>query len=328
MVLISVIVLCFNDEKYIRRCLESILHQTYPNIELIVIDDCSSDNTWSEVAMFDKEDTSKLYRIKTHRNIRNIGSASSRNLGLDLATGDYITFIDGDDWIEPSGIEHMATKATESNADIVMSDFVIDKDNSKTIEAHNETARLSGTTNIEIIKALLIGKLHGSTCTRVYRAQFIESVNARFVDGADYTEDLAFNVKLMIHTNNIETIEIPYYHYCVRPDSMSNSTSSNTKDFQKIINVRSISENLENSELREYVQDELNYLKLESRMPLLNSLTKENCKLWQQTFPESNSVILKDNRMGLIYRIQLLLLVLNLPHCFLLISKMKRLWQI
>ena len=100
--IISIIVPVFNTEKYVKKCIESILCQSYKNIELIIIDDGSTDNSGLIIDEYSMLDS----RIKVvHK--QNGGQASARNIGLDLAKGDYIGFVDSDDWIEPTMIENM-----------------------------------------------------------------------------------------------------------------------------------------------------------------------------------------------------------------------------
>ncbi len=326
MELVSVIVLGYNVDKYIGRCIESIITQTYSNIELIVIDDCSRDQTWRVINDTVRSIKSSQMKIILHKNVENSGSASSRNLGLTLASGGYFTFVDGDDWIEPYGIQKMIEKARSTKADIVMSDFIMDREGESQVDRQN----ILESSNIDIIKSILLGKVHGSVCNKLYNRSLVNKLGVRFIDGADYTEDLAFNVVFLTHTKNIEYNSDPYYHYCIRSDSMSRAEFTkgneiNNKDIQKIKNIKRVSEELKKAGLISLVKKELNYCKLGARMPLLDYPTKQKCKLWQSIFPESNSCIMSYDRVGCIYRIKLLLLILRLNSLFLLINNIKEL---
>ena len=120
---ISVIVPIYNVEKYLDRCLKSIINQTYKNLEIILIDDGSPDNCGTICDEYAKKDN----RIKVvHKD--NGGLVKARNTGLDIATGEYISFIDPDDWIELNMYEEMIKIADETNTDIVRCGYYRDND--------------------------------------------------------------------------------------------------------------------------------------------------------------------------------------------------------
>lgn len=118
MELISVILPIYNVDKYLKQCLDSILNQTYKNLEIILVDDGSKDNSGKICDKYSKKDN----RIKViHK--RNGGVSSARNTGLHVATGEYISFIDPDDFVEPYFIEKMHALMVENDCDIVQCDF-------------------------------------------------------------------------------------------------------------------------------------------------------------------------------------------------------------
>lgn len=110
---ISLIVPCYNIRKYLPRCIESILAQTYKNLEIILISDGSTDGTDEVIREYAKKDSRIIPIFK-----QNSGVSDTRNRGLDIATGDYIGFVDGDDYIEPEMYETLLKNAIENNADI------------------------------------------------------------------------------------------------------------------------------------------------------------------------------------------------------------------
>jgi glycosyltransferase involved in cell wall biosynthesis len=112
---ISVIIPVFNVEKYLRRCLDSVLVQTFTDFEIILVDDCSSDSS-PEIC---EEYAQKYSRIKVIHNAQNKGSSQTRKVGLDAASGDYILFIDSDDWIENNMLELLYNKAMDDDLDMV-----------------------------------------------------------------------------------------------------------------------------------------------------------------------------------------------------------------
>lgn len=317
--IISILIPTYNVEKHIRRCIESVIAQTYENWELILVDDGSPDHSGlicDEYARIDN-------RIKViHK--QNGGSASARNSGLSIATGEYITFVDGDDWIKSDGIHKMMQCAEATDADIVMSDFTIQKaDGSYSI--HKEGFDNPDAT--ELIRAMMTGKLHGSNCNKIYRRSLIVENDIHFIDGADYTEDLAFNIKLLTLTNKISYLPIAYYHYCIYDNSMSHAIvdpdRARKRDLQKVVNLTDVSRYLDTIGYTPRVEKELNYCKLIAKMPFLAVVNKRSCLRWCAIFPEANKAIWENDRLPLTYKLELQLLRIKWINLFVWIQKLK-----
>ena len=115
--LVSVLLPAYNVEKYLAKCVDSILQQTYQNFEIIIVDDCSPDDS-GKIA--DKL-ASKDARIKVFHHGKNMGYSAARNTGLNHASGDYITFVDSDDWIEPDYVEYLLRIIQGTDSDIAIS---------------------------------------------------------------------------------------------------------------------------------------------------------------------------------------------------------------
>ena len=116
--LVSIIVPVYKTEKYLSKCMDSILRQDYQNIEIILIDDGSPDNSGQICDEYEKKDN----RIKAIHQ-KNTGLSGTRNLGIDTSKGDYIMFIDSDDYIDESMVSYLMGKLTETDADIAMCDY-------------------------------------------------------------------------------------------------------------------------------------------------------------------------------------------------------------
>ncbi len=120
---ISVIIPMYNDEKFIQTCMDSILNQTFKNFEVIIVDDCSTDNSTELLQKY------KDSRVKIYRRSRNLGESASRNLGLDLSAGKYVFFMDHDDAILENTLETFIIAAEETSADVVyMNSFFVSSD--------------------------------------------------------------------------------------------------------------------------------------------------------------------------------------------------------
>jgi len=120
---VSIIVPVYNTEKYLRKCINSILAQTFTDFECILVDDCSNDNSPAICDEYSVKDN----RVKCIHNKDNMGSSLSRKIGLDVSRGEYIQFIDSDDWIENDMIEKVYEKAVSGNYDVVFCDAYIDE---------------------------------------------------------------------------------------------------------------------------------------------------------------------------------------------------------
>ena len=316
---ISIIVPIYNVANNLHRCIDSILSQTYMELEVILVDDGSIDE--SATICDEYAIQSRLIKV-IHK--KNGGSASARIAGISVATGDYITFVDGDDWIENDGIEKMMLCAETTDSDIVMADFTIEQSDGSC------SVRKEGFCNpdaTELMKAMMTGKLHGSNCNKIYRRSLIVANDIHFIDGADYTEDLAFNIKLLTLTNKIVYLPIAYYHYCIYDNSMSHTQASpdmaRRKDLQKVTNVTDFSNWLYSKGIGKQVEKELNYCKLITKMPFLGVVTRRSCLRWCALFPEADKAIWENDRLSISYKLELQLLRMRCLWLFIWIQKIK-----
>lgn len=120
---ISIIITAYNVGKYIERAVKSVLSQTYKNIEVVIVEDCSTDNTRDIIEVLAKEDN----RIKIVYHTENKGAGWGRRDGINACTGDYFITVDGDDWLDETFIESLVRKAEETGADIVSGGITVDK---------------------------------------------------------------------------------------------------------------------------------------------------------------------------------------------------------
>ena len=218
---ISVIVPVYNVEPYLERCVESIRRQTYQNLEVILVDDGSPDQCGRMCDEFARIDT----RIKViHK--RNGGLGYARNSGLEVATGEYVTFIDSDDWISDTHIENLYKVAKENRADVVLGGHTeADSSILKTVRKH----RLASTTHkddaiTDTILLPLIGaddhypsdiQMDSSSCMNLYAVCVIRKHGLQFVSEWNVVaEDLFFNIDFLYHSDCVTiSEEVGYYYY-------------------------------------------------------------------------------------------------------------------
>lgn len=217
---VSVIVPVYNADKYLSNCIDSILEQTYQNIEVIIIDDGSSDNSSSICDEYKKIDN----RIDVYHN-QNSGVSVTRNFGLNKATGEYVVFIDSDDICADTMIEKMV-EAIEKEKDIDMAICGIGKFNI----FPNITERLvhnSGLISIEeyLEKILLkesIGQYCGGPYNKIFKREMLIKNKILFDSGVSYAEDFMFNIKVLHFVKKLSICnEILYYYRENVPESLT-----------------------------------------------------------------------------------------------------------
>lgn len=213
---ISVIVPVYNTEKYLEKCLDSISSQTYSNLEIIVVDDGSKDNSAYVYNKFKQKDSRVVIICKN-----NGGLSDARNYGIIHSTGEYICFIDSDDYIEVDYIEKMYNAIEKYNADICCCGKIIEtKNKSNYVNTKNEFV----VNSVEALKLYLQKKeIDNSAVDKLYKRILFDHI--RFPIGK-YYEDIGTVYKLFIASNNIVHIKNPLYHYVMREQSISHERYS------------------------------------------------------------------------------------------------------
>lgn len=214
---ISVIVPIYNVEPYLRRCIDSIINQTYENLEIILVDDGSPDNCGQICDDYAKKDT----RIKViHK--KNGGLSDARNAGMKIATGDYIGFVDSDDWIHENMYEILLYKMIENNTDIsecnVKKVFLykevdikkyIDINQQEKITLLSKNDAMDNLVSEEVVKQTVWNKL--------YKRQVIEDI---FFEKGKLHEDEYWTYKVINKINKVVYIDIDLYYYFQREGSI------------------------------------------------------------------------------------------------------------
>lgn len=274
---VSIIVPVYNVEKYLRRCLDSIKVQTFTNMECILIDDGSSDNSGKICDEYAEKDS--RFRV-IHK--RNGGVSSARNAGLDEAKGKWIGFVDADDWIENNLIEELYDYATENDADVVISgDTRVQKD--KKIKTHIPP---SGIMSMHRDFAIY----WQGPCAKLFKSTVLH--NIRFPDGISLAEDLLFTFKVFFASTKIYGLNVSGYNYFINPNSaVNNITYSKIDDEIKVLEEIEIILNKNNAAKDWY--DFLESKKILCKNKYIFRLQQPDYKLWKNTYPELNWRIIK-----------------------------------
>lgn len=226
---ISIIVPFFNSERYVKRCIDSLLHQTIglQNLELILVDDASTDHTLDLLKEYEKQYPEQIILIPCTQNGR---QGTARNIGLQYATSPYIAFVDSDDWVETDMYEKMYDKITANNCDIVVCRVVRDDGNmraemdeeNKNLNVYKKTTGKEDT--IMIIEndrqreELLVNENIGGVCDRLFKRELILDNHILFPENLAY-EDACFNILIILYVRKIYFLEERFYHYYINNES-------------------------------------------------------------------------------------------------------------
>ena len=221
--LISIIVPAYNVEKYISKCIESLINQTYKNIEIIIINDGSRDNTENIIKKF------KDKRIKYYKNV-NQGIGKTRNFGIDKSNGEFLMFIDSDDFLDIRACEILHNKIKEEKLDLVICDFykIYDKE--------------------------LINIINLSPWNKMYKSNLIKDNNIRFIENKKY-EDVPFLAKALVCSRKIGKVDECLNYYAIHDSSETTIRDRRCFDIFDILDIVK----KEYSSL-DYMKEELNKL--------------------------------------------------------------------
>lgn len=258
----SIIIPIYNAERYIGKCLDSVIKQTYKNIELILIDDGSTDNSAQICKNYAKIDNRIKYYYKY-----NGGVSSARNVGIKNATGKYITFVDSDDYIAKDTLEVLAKSLNDSDISIIRHEVVL-KPADITNREKNNKLYISGKKSINMM--LYERGLDNSIWGLAYNRKIAKGLF--FKDGVAYGEDLNFKFYLLLNAKIISINSRVGYYYFNRPGSAMNS-KFNTKRYDSVLVALEILDYVEKNS-RELVDAAKHKVYLES-LSVLRSLKKK-----------------------------------------------------
>ena len=306
--LISIIVPVYNVEKYLRKCIESIINQTYENLEIILIDDGSTDES-GEICDEVKNKDKRI--IVIHK--KNGGLSDARNVGIDNANGKYITFIDSDDYVEKNYIELLYNTISQYDADmsIVSHRVIYEKNN-----IDKSTGKVFCATKQEILKMLLYDNgIDTSAWGKLYKETLFKDV--KFPVGRLF-EDSATIYKLIDKSEKIAVCSKPVYNYIIRNNSISNEKFSEKK-LDLILSTEEMTNYIKNKypELEKACDRRLMYAYLSTLTQLAKSKVK-NKKMQRKLMEyisKNRKEVLKDKNIPQRDRIGLLSTVLGF-HCF------------
>ena len=279
--MISIILPVYNVAKYLSECMDSVLKQTYSDLEVICINDGSTDDSLEIL-----EEYASLDNRVVIINQENKGQGAARNKGIKLAKGEYILFVDPDDWVEADTVESAYQIAKNNNAQIVQFNYQTYNESSGEFQKHNLAKQLFDLYgyNLEIEKSFCFKDvkkncLHSfdmHIVNRLYLTKFLKDNNIIFSD-CRYGEDWLFSIGTLIKADMIFYLDKYNYNYRIRNDSSCNSINSNVMNIFRVFNDIEIL--LSNNHLNEYIAEDFEAFKLQMvlwALPYMpNNLLKE-----------------------------------------------------
>lgn len=276
---ISVIVAVYNTEKYLDRCIESLLNQTYKNMELVIVEDCSTDSSRKLLKKY-KENKN----IKVFYNRENRGLSYSRNYGLKKSTGDFIGYIDSDDYVEPDYYEKLMSSIKDNKSDIAICDIkLVD-------EQTNKIQRCKCYANDFDVYSVVNNGFAASACNKLFKRKNIEKYP--FAEGK-VNEDIAVVIPTVIQAKKISYADTCYF-YVQRGGSIQNSKFSD-KRFDIFDGVKTTLERIKKEQDYEFYKNAIVYNQL--ILLLMFAIPKERNFIKRYKFLKKFNELSKDYKI-------------------------------
>ena len=297
---LSIIVPVYNSDKYIARCIESIINQKYENIELILIDDGSKDNSLEIMKHY--KDLDK--RIFVYSNT-NHGVSYTRNYGLEKATGEYITFVDSDDYIDKDMYNEMIKALEKEKTDMVICSYkkVIEEN----ISINNKTPKSKKLNGIDEAFSYLKNEKYNYISNIWNKIYLKNKIQNKFNEKYYIGEDLLFNCQYLLNTNTVYFMDKPFYNYIIQNQSLSHKVTDKTitsiQAFDEII--KTVDKKISNHNIDDLYREQFRFANL--IIKTYKKLDKKNKIYIKETRKKLFTKILKSKEIGFIRKIKTIL---------------------
>ena len=208
---VSIVVPVYNAEKYLKECVDSLIKQDYDNTEIILVDDGSTDNSPQICDEYRKKDE----RVKViHK--KNAGVSAARNDGIKKSTGEWVTFVDADDWVEKDYVRYHLKNGVSNNSEICLSTFPnkVNKDN-KVNNWNRSEDSIKTISGVEAAKMMMYYKIVISSWNKMFKMSFIKNNNILFKENLSYGEGFDFVINSMLKANKVTIGRGKVYNYRV-----------------------------------------------------------------------------------------------------------------
>ncbi len=258
--LLSVIIPVFNGEKYINRCLNSVLSNDV-KLEIIVINDASTDNSLKLLEAY--HDKITLFNLTENK-----GVSFARNLGLSKAKGEYVTFIDIDDYLKENAYSIMLNEIMSNNADVCVCNYFEEFENLKKIINSKYNLQNEILFQNDFVRQYLLDKISPALWDKIYKKEILK--NIYFSDELNVGEDLLFTLQMFLNANKIVSISERLYYYIQQENSVMHKLSTKLLQFNQVLNKIS---STEEKILNEKFKQEFEYFKTELLTRTIHSIS-------------------------------------------------------
>lgn len=247
---ISIIVPIYNVENYLSKCIDSILDQSFGDYEIILVNDGSTDNSGNIINKYHKKDKRIIAVHKENR-----GVSQSRNIGIKYSKGQYILFLDPDDWLEKNALDLLNSIIDKKEYDIVQFKYIINDINSNKVMINIDNSIFD---NDNLLNMTLVGKNIFSVWSKLIKREFILKNNIYFNEDISYGEDLLYTATMIMYKPKYIFIDEFLYNYYKRENSLSRTKNNKLLDITKAIYF--LKQNLLQNKLYELYKLEYDYL--------------------------------------------------------------------
>lgn len=228
--LVSIIIPAYNIEKFVGDCLDSIINQSYRNIEVIIVNDCSKDGTYKVI----QQKIKNLSNFQCINNKNNYGVGEARNIGLTVSQGKFVMFLDGDDWIEVDFVQKMFKKISITKADIAVSNIINEYNNfisSHPRYLYNESLTLTNDYALKLLTRSIKNLFYLTPMVgcKLYRKDLLISHNLNFINDNSYEDDI-FSFLTFIYSKSVTIVSNAYQYYRQHPNSITHTFSKKKID--------------------------------------------------------------------------------------------------
>ncbi len=281
----------YGVERFVERCIKSLMEQTLTDVEFIIVDDCSTDRSMAIVGETIGRYPDRAVRILRHD--ENRGLPASRNTGLNEARGEYVYHCDSDDFVEPDMLREMYERAAENDADMVWSDWFL------SFEGNERHMVQSGaSTGREALSRMLDGSMKYNVWNKLVRRSLYFDNSIMFPEGKSMGEDMTM-IRLAACARTTAYVPKAFYHY-IRTNSGAMTQIYSERHLSELKeNVRTTELFLRNRIHDGMIDKEINFFKLNVKLPFLFTGRNVDCRRWLEWYQESDSCIMSNKNQAL-----------------------------
>jgi hypothetical protein BACCOPRO_03219 len=289
---VSVIVPVYGVEKFVGRCIESLMRQTLDEIEYIIIDDCTPDSSIEIIKAVVERYPHRESYIRYIEHSRNRGLPAARNTGLQSAIGEYIFHCDSDDFLERDMLERLYRAAVRKDCDYVWCDWYLTFDSKSRVmkQPSAKSAR-------EALTLMLAGAMRYNVWNKLVKRDLYARTGIRFPEGSSMGEDMTM-IRLAAKASSVGYVDKPLYHYIRTNSEAMTQAYSDTRLRELRSNVDATCNFLRECDI-EGIEQELNWFKLNVKLPFLFNGNKADIVRWKQWYPEANRDIMSNHMQSI-----------------------------